>query len=52
MTGAKFIADTLQANGGDVLKTIGAYNGWSSDLTLVCTLVHKYAFIANANFVT
>ncbi|EIM82890.1 lysozyme-like protein [Stereum hirsutum FP-91666 SS1] len=34
MTGAKFIADTLQANGGDVLKTIGAYNGWSTDLTL------------------
>ncbi|ETW80578.1 glycoside hydrolase family 23 protein [Heterobasidion irregulare TC 32-1] len=32
-TGAQFFSDTLNSNGGDVLKTIGQYNGWSPQLT-------------------
>ncbi|KAL5528681.1 hypothetical protein ACEPAF_7818 [Sanghuangporus sanghuang] len=32
-TGAKYIADTLAANNGDVLLTIGQYNGWTRGLT-------------------
>ncbi|KAL5485375.1 hypothetical protein ACEPAI_8017 [Sanghuangporus weigelae] len=32
-TGAKYIADTLSANNGDVLLTIGQYNGWTRGLT-------------------
>ncbi|KAF9454021.1 glycoside hydrolase family 23 protein [Macrolepiota fuliginosa MF-IS2] len=32
-TGAKYFADTLASNGGDVLKSIGGYNGWSLGLT-------------------
>lgn len=35
MTGAKFIADTLADNNGDVLETIGAYNGWTPGMTVV-----------------
>jgi len=33
-TGAKFFADTLDGNGGDLLLSIGRYNGWSRGLTL------------------
>ncbi|KDQ53458.1 glycoside hydrolase family 23 protein [Jaapia argillacea MUCL 33604] len=32
-TGAKFFADTLNGNGGDLLKTIGEYNGWFVHMT-------------------
>lgn len=31
--------------------TIGAYNGWTPDLTLVCPLLHKYIAIANVKLV-
>ncbi|KAF5380457.1 hypothetical protein D9615_004598 [Tricholomella constricta] len=32
-TGAKFFADTLNRNGGDLLLSIGSYNGWHRGLT-------------------
>ncbi|KAH6914306.1 glycoside hydrolase family 23 protein [Coprinopsis sp. MPI-PUGE-AT-0042] len=32
-TGAEYFARTLNANGGDVLKSIGQYNGWQPGLT-------------------
>lgn len=32
-TGARFFADTLRGNGGDVLKSIGQYNGWFPGMT-------------------
>ncbi|KAG5638876.1 hypothetical protein H0H81_009179 [Sphagnurus paluster] len=32
-TGAKFFADTLNNNGGDLLVSIGQYNGWYKGLT-------------------
>jgi len=33
-TGAKFFADLLGSNGGDVLLSIGRYNGWTRGLTI------------------
>lgn len=33
-TGAKFFANTLAANNGDVLQSIGNYNGWFRGLTV------------------
>lgn len=33
-TGAKFFADTLAANNGNVLESIGQYNGWFPGLTV------------------
>ncbi|KAG5648621.1 hypothetical protein DXG03_003232 [Asterophora parasitica] len=33
-TGAKFFADTLNGNGGDLLLSIGSYNGWRKGLTV------------------
>ncbi|EPQ57386.1 lysozyme-like protein [Gloeophyllum trabeum ATCC 11539] len=32
-TGTKYFSDTLNANGGDLLKTIAGYNGWSIKMT-------------------
>ncbi|TDL26236.1 glycoside hydrolase family 23 protein [Rickenella mellea] len=32
-TGAKFFADTLNGNNGDLLLTIGQYNGWQQHMT-------------------
>ncbi|KAF5330800.1 hypothetical protein D9619_005798 [Psilocybe cf. subviscida] len=32
-TGAKYFADVLKANNGDVLLSIGQYNGWTKGLT-------------------
>jgi len=32
-TGAKFFSDTLAANNGNVLLTVGNYNGWSAGMT-------------------
>ncbi|THH21333.1 hypothetical protein EW146_g181 [Bondarzewia mesenterica] len=32
-TGAKYFTDTLNSNGGDVLTTIGQYNGWPPKMT-------------------
>lgn len=32
-TGARYFADTLRGNNGDVLVSIGQYNGWSRGLT-------------------
>ncbi|TFY81348.1 hypothetical protein EWM64_g2658 [Hericium alpestre] len=34
MTGAKYFSDVLKINGGSVLKTIGAYNGWFIGMTV------------------
>jgi soluble lytic murein transglycosylase-like protein len=34
-TGSKFFADSLKANGGDLLHTIGGYNGWPQKMTFV-----------------
>lgn len=34
-TGANFFADTLKGNGGDLLLSIGQYNGWFRGLTIV-----------------
>ena len=36
MTGAKYFADTLNGNDGNLLLTIGGYNGWPRGLTVVC----------------
>jgi len=33
-TGAKYFSNSLAANGGNLLLTIGAYNGWSQGLTV------------------
>jgi len=33
MTGAKYFADTLASNNGNVLVTIGQYNGWKLGMT-------------------
>jgi len=33
-TGSKFFADSLSGNNGDLLLTIGQYNGWFSGLTV------------------
>lgn len=35
-TGAKYFADNLKANNGDLLKSIGSYNGWIQGMTYVC----------------
>ncbi|TFK54192.1 glycoside hydrolase family 23 protein [Heliocybe sulcata] len=32
-TGTKYFADSLNGNGGDLLKTIGGYNGWATHMT-------------------
>jgi hypothetical protein len=32
-TGAKYFANTLNSNGGDLLLSIGSYNGWHKGLT-------------------
>ncbi len=34
-TGTKFFADTLNANGGNLLLTLGNYNGWPQHMTVV-----------------
>lgn len=34
-TGAKFFSDTLNGNNGDLLKSIGQYNGWFEKMTYV-----------------
>ena len=34
-TGTAFFAQTLQDNGGSLLKTIGNYNGWDLGMTIV-----------------
>lgn len=34
MAGSKFFADTLNGNNGDLLLTIGEYNGWFGGLTV------------------
>ena len=36
MTGAKYFSDTLNGNNGNLLLTIGGYNGWPRGLTVVC----------------
>jgi len=33
-TATKFFADTLNKNGGDVLRSVGSYNGWYPGLTM------------------
>jgi soluble lytic murein transglycosylase-like protein len=38
-TGSKYFTDSLKANGGDLLKSIGSYNGWQVDMTFVCTFL-------------
>lgn len=35
MTGAQYFANTLKANHGDLLKSIGSYNGWFKGMTYV-----------------
>lgn len=34
-TGAKFFADTLKGNSGNLLLSIGQYNGWFRGMTIV-----------------
>jgi hypothetical protein len=36
-TGARYFSETLNSNGGDLLKSIGMYNGWTPGLTYVCS---------------
>jgi hypothetical protein len=38
MTGAQYFADTLASNNGNVLVTIGQYNGWRVGMTQVSAL--------------
>jgi soluble lytic murein transglycosylase-like protein len=34
--GAKFFANTLKNNNGNVIQSIGQYNGWFVGMTIVC----------------
>jgi soluble lytic murein transglycosylase-like protein len=33
--GAKYFVQQLQANGGNILRTLGGYNGWTVGMTKV-----------------
>ena len=35
-TGVAFFAQTLSDNGGNLLLTLGNYNGWPKGMTVVC----------------
>jgi hypothetical protein len=35
-TGAKFFSDSLSGNNGNLLLTMGGYNGWFKGMTVVC----------------
>ena len=35
-TAARYFAGVLGQNGGNVLQSIGTYNGWTPGLTVVC----------------
>lgn len=37
-TGAKYFSNTLKSNNGDLLKSIGNYNGWTEGMTYVCPI--------------
>ena len=42
-TGSKYSADTVNSNGGesgDLLKSVGSYNGWQVDITFVRIIYH------------
>ncbi|KAJ7497530.1 lysozyme-like protein [Mycena latifolia] len=41
-TGAKYFAQTLSDNGGNLLLSIGNYNGWESGLTVAKATAAKY----------
>ncbi|KAF9010505.1 phosphoprotein phosphatase [Cyathus striatus] len=45
MTGAKYFADTLSSNGGNVIVSVGSYNGWYRGLTyqLLCPCVPAFS---------
>jgi hypothetical protein len=38
--GAKYFAETLKSNNGDVLLSIGSYNGWFDSMTFVSCIVY------------
>ena len=44
MTGAKYFADSLAANNGDFLKTLGKYNGWEEGMDVVSILLPVASF--------
>lgn len=51
MTGAKYFANTLNANNGDLLKSIGSYNGWFTGMTYVCISIcfsEPFAYTASS----
>lgn len=47
MTGAQYFSNNLNSNGGDLLLTIGEYNGWFKGMTYVSlwVLTLAYGFI-------
>ena len=44
MTGAKYFADSLAANNGDFLTTLGKYNGWEKGMNVVSILLSVASF--------
>ncbi|KIJ49621.1 glycoside hydrolase family 23 protein [Sphaerobolus stellatus SS14] len=41
-TGAQFFADTLAGSGGNVIATLGKYNGWYTGLTYAAATAARY----------
>ncbi|CUA67098.1 hypothetical protein RSOLAG22IIIB_13243 [Rhizoctonia solani] len=41
-TGAKYLADQINNNGGNVLKAVGTYNGWSDGMTYAKATAARY----------
>jgi len=42
-TGAKYMADTLNANGGNIVLTLGEYNGWFKGMTYADATKARYS---------
>lgn len=42
MTGAKYFSETLKNNNGDLLKSIGTYNGWVTGMTYVRSMSYTF----------
>ena len=44
-SGAAYFSATLEKNRGDLLLSIGQYNGWSTGMTIVSTALHQCAIV-------
>ncbi|KAG8697157.1 hypothetical protein FRC11_000219, partial [Ceratobasidium sp. 423] len=43
LTGAKYLKNQIDANGGNVLKAVGSYNGWTDGLTYGKATAARYS---------